>query len=44
MKKPLAKWSEWRLCGATENLYDLTPEELFTFKLICREYYAIRTT
>jgi hypothetical protein len=43
MKKYKFKWLEWRLCGPQENLFDLTSEELVTFQLICRGYYATRT-
>jgi hypothetical protein len=39
MKKLKVKWSDWRLCGIGENLHDLQPEDLITFKALCREYY-----
>lgn len=35
--KPKHPWSLWWWTSATENLFDLTPEELYTFKLLTEQ-------
>jgi hypothetical protein len=30
-------WSLWWWTSATENLFDLTPEDLYTFKLLTEQ-------
>lgn len=37
MAKPRFPWSLWRLTGADENLFDLSPEELEIFKALAEE-------
>ena len=39
---PLTKFPArlWLLTGVGESLFDLSPEELFTFELLAKEFYA----